>query len=221
MAEVNKADTISKYCLVFSKRGALKFLGHLDFMRAVQKTVRRSMLPVSYSRGYNPHMLLSFALPLPLGMEASADYAELVLEGPAEGALLAESLNACAPEGLIFFGAGKMAEGSPSLAAEVSSAGYVFNAGEPALNKEIEEAVGWMMGEQSIIVNKKTKRGEAAADVRRDVISAESRGDGIVFMRLSAGGRAHLNPELVADLIKNRSGATRARSAVMTRTGLY
>ena len=38
---------------VFCKGERLRHIGHLDLMRAMQRALRRSELPVSYSKGLN------------------------------------------------------------------------------------------------------------------------------------------------------------------------
>ena len=63
----------------FAKTGDLRFIGHLDFMRYVQKTVMRSGIAPIFTAGFNPHMLLSFANPLSLGCESTGEYADLEL----------------------------------------------------------------------------------------------------------------------------------------------
>lgn len=52
---------------VFEKGERLRHIGHLDIQRAVQRALRRSMLPVAYSNGFNPHILLTFASALSTG----------------------------------------------------------------------------------------------------------------------------------------------------------
>ena len=54
--------------VVFEKGEALRYIGHLDLMRTVQRALRRSELPVKYSNGFNPHIRLSFAAPLSVGV---------------------------------------------------------------------------------------------------------------------------------------------------------
>ena len=65
-----------KVRIKFSKEGPMKFVGHLDTMRYFQKALRRAELPVAFSGGYSPHMIMSFAVPLGVGMESLGDYFE-------------------------------------------------------------------------------------------------------------------------------------------------
>ena len=63
-----------KVRIKFSKEGPVKFVGHLDTMRYFQKALRRAELPVAFSGGYSPHMIMSFAVPLGVALVAAADY---------------------------------------------------------------------------------------------------------------------------------------------------
>ncbi|MCL2456261.1 MAG: TIGR03936 family radical SAM-associated protein, partial [Defluviitaleaceae bacterium] len=74
---------MQKIRLKFSKTKTLRFIGHLDFLRVFQQTIRRAGLPAAFSQGFNPHLMISFALPLPLGMESLNDYADITLESEA------------------------------------------------------------------------------------------------------------------------------------------
>ena len=61
-----------KVRIKFSKEGPVKFVGHLDTMRYFQKAIRRANLPVAFSGGYSPHMIMSFAAPLGVGTESTS-----------------------------------------------------------------------------------------------------------------------------------------------------
>ena len=54
--------------VVFEKGFALRHIGHLDLMRTIQRALRRTTLPIRYSNGFNPHIQLSFAAPLSVGV---------------------------------------------------------------------------------------------------------------------------------------------------------
>ena len=58
----------------FSKYDRLRFLGHLDVMRYFQHAITRSQIPIAFSNGFHPHMILSFAQPLALSMTSDGEY---------------------------------------------------------------------------------------------------------------------------------------------------
>ena len=63
-----------KVRIKFTKEGPMKFVGHLDTMRYFQKAIRRAELPIAFSGGYSPHMIMSFAAPLGVGGHLKHEY---------------------------------------------------------------------------------------------------------------------------------------------------
>ena len=61
----------------FSKSGAMKFIGHLDVMRYFQKAMRRAEIDIAYSEGMSPHMIMSFAQPLGVGLTSDGEYMDV------------------------------------------------------------------------------------------------------------------------------------------------
>ncbi len=66
--------------LRFNKLGSMMYIGHLDLMRYFQKLFRRCGLDVSYSKGFNPHQIMSFASPLGIGLTSIGEYLDISLE---------------------------------------------------------------------------------------------------------------------------------------------
>lgn len=56
----------------YSKRDGAEFISHLDTLRHLQKIFIRGKIPVKYSQGYNPHMLLYMSAPLGVGIKSNA-----------------------------------------------------------------------------------------------------------------------------------------------------
>ena len=64
----------------YSRTGLARFSSHLDSVRMWGRAVRRSGLPVAWSGGYVIRPRLQFGPPLPLGMESTAEYVDILLE---------------------------------------------------------------------------------------------------------------------------------------------
>ena len=79
----------------FTKTGSVRFIGHLDCMRFFQKAIRRARLDVAYSQGYSPHQLMSFALPLGVGISSDGEYIDVEFHSLPDMSMpeLAEYLN--------------------------------------------------------------------------------------------------------------------------------
>ena len=59
-----------KYC----KTEAMVYVSHIDLLRHIERTLRRTALPIAYSKGYNPHMMLNLGATLPVGVGSLAEY---------------------------------------------------------------------------------------------------------------------------------------------------
>ena len=54
----------------FEKTGMTKYISHLDLMRCMTRAIKRAAIPAWYTEGFNPHLFITFALPLTLGVES-------------------------------------------------------------------------------------------------------------------------------------------------------
>jgi radical SAM family uncharacterized protein/radical SAM-linked protein len=68
-----------KLRLIITKLDDLRFVGHLDFQRLVERAIRRSGLPVIHTQGYNQRMKLIWGPALPLFLESKWEYIEIEL----------------------------------------------------------------------------------------------------------------------------------------------
>jgi radical SAM-linked protein len=81
-----------------TKEGDLCWLGHLDFQRQLHLALRRSGLPIAYSKGYHPHPLLKFGPPLPVGVSGQRETFDIAFAHESPG--WEKILNAFLPAGL-------------------------------------------------------------------------------------------------------------------------
>ena len=55
----------------------MALLSHLDLMRMLERALRRSALPISFTGGFHPLPRIQIALALPLGAEAQSEWMDL------------------------------------------------------------------------------------------------------------------------------------------------
>ena len=77
----------------FSKNGSLKYIGHLDVMRFFQKVIRRAEIDIAYSEGFSPHMQMSFAQPLGIGVTSDGEYFDMDMKSRSTSAELVRLMN--------------------------------------------------------------------------------------------------------------------------------
>lgn len=62
-----------KMRLLMKKEGLSKYISHLDLMRTMRRAFVRAGIPLRHSEGFNPHPLMSFALPLSVCHESDCE----------------------------------------------------------------------------------------------------------------------------------------------------
>ena len=108
----------------FEKGEKLRFIGHLDLMRTMQRALRRSHLPIKYSNGFNPHIRLSFAAPLSVGVAGRREMMEVPVEDGTSPAEFIQKLNACLPPDLQIVSAKPVSDEFPTLMSLMAGSEY-------------------------------------------------------------------------------------------------
>ncbi len=89
----------------FRKVGDLQYISHLDLQKTMGRILIRAKAPLWYSKGFNPHPKLIFALPLSVGTESECEYLDIRVERAIPPAELMEHINAEVTEELRFLDA--------------------------------------------------------------------------------------------------------------------
>ena len=200
----------------FAKEGAMKFIGHLDIMRYFQKAIRRAKLPIAYSGGYSPHMIMSFAAPLGVGVTSTGEYFDMEITESVSSAEMVRRFNETMAEGMKVLSVREVPDGKANVCmALVAAADYTvtFREGkEPACDwkNKVEDFVS----QESIVIMRKTKRSEQETDIRPWIYCMEVRGNG-VFMQLSSGSVHNLKPDLVMEAFARFLGVELEEFALM------
>lgn len=86
--------------VMLAKKGRAKYTSHLDMQRCMMRAVRRAKIDLWYTEGFNPHPYVTFALPLPLGVESDGEPVDIRLEGDISNTEVRRLLNPVLPEGI-------------------------------------------------------------------------------------------------------------------------
>ena len=116
-----------KLRLAIKKEGALQFLSHLDFARAIRYVIIRAKLPVCYSEGFNPHMKINFASALGVGVSAAVEYMDLDLQEAIPCEEVLRRMNAQAPDGFAVLDGKYIPEKSAKLMALANFSRYTLS----------------------------------------------------------------------------------------------
>ncbi len=105
----------------YSKLKGAEFIPHLDTLRHLIKTVRRMQIPINYSQGFNPHMLLYMSSPIALGLKSESEYC--LFDTSYDGNDFKELFNRNSPKGIKCEDA-YFVESKINVASDITSAVY-------------------------------------------------------------------------------------------------
>lgn len=213
-----------KIRIKFAKQGPMKFIGHLDIMRYFQKAMRRGNINICYSEGFSPHQIMSFASPLGVGLTSNGEYMDIEVAGQTSSKEMTNQLNSVMVEGMKVLSCRRLNDTAKNAMSIVAAADYTvhFREGhEPADLNGYFQGLTEFYKKDSIIILKKTKKGQQEVDIRPLIYSLSVK-DNKIFMKLSSGSASNLKPELVLEAYSNfRNEEYQSISFQIQREELY
>lgn len=192
-----------RFRLEFAKTGKARFISHLDLMRTFQRAIMRAELPAYHTEGFNPHVYIAIAMPLPLGCEGMRELADIELSADAgSGEEMTRRINAVLPEGIEV---SRIYEPQTPLKkigyARYETTFYIDGPADEALSGMKEK-----LGSEHIYILKRQEKEGKMTDIKPLIHSATFiPGEGFVrinsVVRCSASGS--LNPLYLAQAVKN------------------
>ena len=199
---------MEKMRIAVAKNAATQYVGHLDFCRALERSLRRAKLPVAFSVGFNPHMKLSFGPALGVGVASRAEYVDVELLAAMDAADFGARLAPQLPPGLDFVAA-QAVKSSASLAAVLNVADYQAEFArepKPELIFQARSAIAALLAAESVIYVRRTPKGEKSLDMKHYLLGGLTveAGQGLfrVEFRLRMTAAGAVKPqELLAALV--------------------
>ena len=208
-----------KIRIQFAKYGKMVYIGHLDIMRYFQKALRRAGADLSFTQGFNPHPILSFAAPLGVGITSCGEYADLEVNMSASSDEMIKRLNAVMVPGMEILDYRKLDDDAKNAMSCVAAADYclTFQKGKDPVSlgmtvKEYLDGFENFLKQESIVIIKETKKGTREMDIRPLIYDyclkkeSETTDGPAIFLQVSTGSTDNLKPELVLKAYHEQCG---------------
>ena len=219
------SDIVRTARLYFSKTGSLRYISHLDTMRAFTRAIRRTDIPVWYTEGFNPKPHLNFLAPLPLGVEGLREPLEIRLVADMTDEELADKFNSVLPEGFEIIRSPESGLKSPTDRSEIAFGRYevtyspdVITADELAAALDSGELVcekpGKVKGRRVI------KQVSVSDNILSCEIVPEENGNTLLKISMPCGDAKTLTPVNLDDALSAYTGR-RIFADHAVRTGIY
>lgn len=190
----------------YKKEYNMKFLSHLELIKTMERVFRRMNLPMKFSQGFNPKPKISYAAPLPVGVESECDFLDVELVEKIDIAALLKTQKDFLPRGLEFLDA-KYHGKSKSLMSLVTDSAYIIQmCTEEHFKKEtIQELVTKFVAQDAIEYEKLNKKNKMKVinikPLIQDVQVLTVNDDQIIMKVLvTTGSNGNLKPEKLTEL---------------------
>nr|WP_317282250.1 TIGR03936 family radical SAM-associated protein [uncultured Sellimonas sp.] len=184
----------------FKKFGVMKFIGHLDVMRYFQKAMRRADIPIAFTQGFSPHMIMSFANPLGVGLTSDGEYFDIELTEPISTKEAVDRLNQVMVEGMKIVNFVQISDEKKATGMSIIEAADYLAIPKPGISTISSEEMEAFLKEETVFVVKQTKKSEKEVNIRPWIHEMKLQGESI-FMKVCAGSSINLKPELVMDAL--------------------
>ena len=150
--------------LLFEKTGKAIYISHLDTMALFPRVFLRAGLHVKFTQGMSPHAYVSIALPLSVGMSSQCEILDFTLEEVGVALeTLPERLNPYFPAGIRVLKAYDSPEKAKNLRYLHCNVRLEYDHGA---TEEMLDQLKKLFARESILVEKKTKKGMAETDIK-------------------------------------------------------
>lgn len=204
--------------LQFQKGDIVRHLGLLDLQRTMQRALRRSGLPVAYSKGFNPHITMSFASALSSGIPGDAELLDVSLCGEVTEEDCLTAMNRVLPPALSCSRVRLVDDRFPKVSASLRSAQYriTLRGGDA---KQIAECLPAYLQEDEIMALRKTKKNETLVNIRPMIYELtadydEQSDNTVMIARVSFIEQATLKPDLLLESLCAYCGAQLPRHEI-------
>lgn len=189
----------------FSKGEEVRFISHLDLMRAWHRALRRANVPLAYSEGFVPRPRLSLAAPLAVGTTGERELLDLYLERRIPSLTLLKAINAHLPQGLVARTVEEVPASLPSLQSLVGAADYLVSGATRQTRAVLEQAIQRLLALPSLPWEHQREGEVRRYDLRALILDLQVRSwaagdagsDFSVQMRLRADAEGTGRPEQV------------------------
>ncbi len=204
---------------VFEKGERIRHIGHLDIQRSVQRGLRRSGLPVAYSQGFNPHILITFASALSTGACGKREIMDVTMAEEVSAEEFVARMNRAMPPEMQVSEARAVDAKHPSLMGMVRAADYDLMIRDAAIGARLAEVIPAMMAKDTIPAMRKTKTKLTEVDIKPLILSLRGEGNHL-FTTLVLNERESCKPQMLLEALKAAAGIEGEVRMLVTRERL-
>ncbi len=201
--------------LKFNKVGLSVYFSQLDLQRVMARALRKSGLPVWFSQGFNPHIYMTFTLPLSLGHESVCESVDFRLTEEMPFEEIKKALENTLPSGIDVVSVTEVDYDARSIAFAKYSL-TIFGSKE-----EVKTAINTFTSAPEVLMEKKSKKKIKTVNIKefiKDIeVLSEDENSVTITGIFSAGVIMNLNPNLLLNYLESISNIKTFQTKVVRK----
>lgn len=198
--DLKEVSALSKLRVTFEKGEAIRYIGHLDILRSFVRAMRRADIPLKYSEGFNPHAVMTFILPMGVGVTSTCEIVDISLREDIPVKDFISSFNSVTQNGGIKI---ISAEYTDEKMPVIEKAEYVIEIISETEIKRQELENAFKMKE--IPIEKKSKKTVSMINMaehmfEKEIISCD-KNNAVIRLVISAGNTFNIKPSVAVNAI--------------------
>ncbi len=150
----------------FSRGEDVKYISHLDLIRLWQRALNRAGIPLTYSRGFNPHPQISMALALAMGVTSEAELMDIYVDRFISPHNFTAAMGQQLPRGIAISGVFTTPLTIPSLQSQVRQAEYIVGIAADKTREQIETDINALLDKETLPWQHQRDTGPKKYDLR-------------------------------------------------------
>jgi radical SAM-linked protein len=213
---------MDKLRMRFEKTGRAVYISHLDLMHTLQRAFSRAGFRIKYSEGYNPHPVISIALPLSVGTASVCELMDFRLTEEIEQSSVAEAMNRCLPEGIRVLEVYQAERKASELKWLKLNGRMEYDRLD---TDQAADALESFFSQESIVISKKSKRGFSDFDLIpavRELSFFPDKENKTVRLDMTVSAQEPtFNPDLLCEALRQKAPDLEPDFAAYTRIETY
>lgn len=209
-----------------TKGEQVRFISHLDFARTVERGLRRARIPVAYSEGFNPHVKLSFASALSVGVTGQQEYLDVELNEDMAPEQFSQQLSGFLPDGIAIGRAVKITDRHKALMAIVNFATYTVELPLFGELSQARESIERFNAAVSVSFTRNSPKGKRIIELKQYIqapVAMETSGNTLLLsfgISITPSGSAKAS-ELIEALAEQFALPVNRELALIHREGIW
>lgn len=209
-----------------TKGEELRYVSHLDYANIFLRAFDRAKLPMAYSEGFNPHMKVSFASALSLGVTSASEYMDFELTKPLCQPEIFDRLQAELPPGVRLLKLREIKGRHKALMSEADEAIYTLHVPYAGTEKEaLRVLAAYNAAPEAVwhrVTPKKTRDIETKQYMKKPVTAVWTDGALDLTMDIAITPSGSVKPlEILTLLQQDYRLAVKPAEALIERQGIW